>query len=174
MRAIGATDLPEFEAVSFALVGDEDATALYRLAPASATEPVWPEGAHILHVATYDALCGTEYDNMFVVGCIDGFFPQRNAFEVISTDGERNRVMDSERRDFMGGVAKAKHLLVLSHFSKAELELAERTKMQVVRVKSENGKRMAIVRPSCFLSEAGDAAPTTMGGQALLAEYGLN
>ena len=57
---------------------------------------------------------------------------------------------------------------------KAELELAERTKMQVVRVKSENGKRMAIVRPSCFLSEAGDAAPTTMGGQALLAEYGLN
>ena len=66
----------------------------------------------------------------------------------LSTDGERNRVMDSERRDFMGGVAKAKHLLVLSHFSKAELELAERTKMQVVRVKSENGKRMAIVRPS--------------------------
>ena len=63
---------------------------------------------------------------------------------------------------------------MLSHFSKAELELAERTKMQVVRVKSENGKRMAIVRPSCFLSEAGDAAPTTMGGQALLAEYGLN
>ena len=100
--------------------------------------------------------------------------PQRNAFEVISTDGERNRIVDSERRDFMGGVAKAKHLLVLSHFSKAELELAERTKMQVVRVKSENGKRMAIVRPSCFLSEAGDAAPTTMGGQALLAEYGLN
>ena len=46
--------------------------------------------------------------------------------------------------------------------------------MQVVRVKSENGKRMAIVRPSCFLGEAGDAAPTTMGGQALLAEYGLN
>ena len=36
------------------------------------------------------------------------------------------------------------------------------------------GKRMAIVRPSCFLREAGDAAPTTMGGQALLAEYGLN
>ena len=36
------------------------------------------------------------------------------------------------------------------------------------------GKRMAIVRASCFLSEAGDAAPTTMGGQALLAEYGLN
>ena len=36
------------------------------------------------------------------------------------------------------------------------------------------GKRMAIVRPSCFLSEAGDAAPTTMGGQALLAAFGLD
>ena len=55
---------------------------------------------------------------------------------------------------------------MLSHFSKSELELAERTKMQVVRVKSENGKRMAIVRPSAFLSEAGDAAPTTIGASA--------
>ena len=144
------------------------------LPQAAISDPVWTEDPHVVHICLPQNLCGTEYDNMFVVGCIDGFFPQRNAFEVISTDGERNRIMDSERRDFMGGVAKAKHLLVLSHFSKAELELAERTKMQVVRVKSENGRRMAIVRPSCFLSEAGDAAPTTMGGQALLAEYGLN
>ena len=174
MKAIGAEGISEFEAVAADMVGDETAKSLLELEQAAISDPVWTEDLHVVHICLPQNLCGTEYDNMFVVGCIDGFFPQRNAFEVISTDGERNRVMDSERRDFMGGVAKAKHLLVLSHFSKAELELAERTKMQVVRVKSENGKRMAIVRPSCFLSEAGDAAPTTMGGQALLAEYGLN
>lgn len=174
MKAIGAEGISEFEAVAADMVGDETAKSLLELEQAAISDPVWTEDPHVVHICLPQNLCGTEYDNMFVVGCIDGFFPQRNAFEVISTDGERNRIMDSERRDFMGGVAKAKHLLVLSHFSKAELELAERTKMQVVRVKSENGKRMAIVRPSCFLSEAGDAAPTTMGGQALLAEYGLN
>ena len=38
------------------------------------------------HICLPQNLCGTEYDNMFVVGCIDGFFPQRNAFEVIGTD----------------------------------------------------------------------------------------
>ena len=174
MKAIGAEGISEFEAVAADMVGDETAKTLLELEQAAISDPVWTEDPHVVHICLPQNLCGTEYDNMFVVGCIDGFFPQRNAFEVISTDGERNRIMDSERRDFMGGVAKAKHLLVLSHFSKAELELAERTKMQVVRVKSENGKRMAIVRPSCFLSEAGDAAPTTVGGQALLAEYGLN
>ena len=174
MKAIGAEGISEFEAVAADMVGDETAKTLLELEQAAISDPAWTEDPHVVHICLPQNLCGTEYDNMFVVGCIDGFFPQRNAFEVVSTDGERNRIMDAERRDFMGGVAKAKHLLVLSHFSKAELELAERTKMQVVRVKSENGKRMAIVRPSCFLREAGDAAPTTMGGQALLAEYGLN
>ena len=174
MKAIGAEGISEFEAVATDMLGDETAARLFEMERAVIMDPAWIDDPHVLHVSTLQNLCGTEYDNIFVVGCIDGFFPIRNAFEVISTDGERNRVMDAERRDFMSGVAKAKHLLVLSHFSKSELELAERTKMQVVRVKSENGKRMAIVRPSAFLSEAGDAAPTTIGGQALLSEYGLN
>lgn len=174
MKAIGAEGISEFEAVAADMLGDETAARLFEMERAAIMDPAWIDDPHVLHVSTLQNLCGTEYDNIFVVGCIDGFFPIRNAFEVISTDGERNRVMDAERRDFMSGVAKAKHLLVLSHFSKSELELAERTKMQVVRVKSENGKRMAIVRPSAFLSKAGDAAPTTIGGQALLSEYGLN
>lgn len=174
MKAIDAEGISEFEAVATDMVGDETAARLFELERASIANPSWTDDPHVIHISTMDNLIGTEYDNVFVVGCVDGFFPVRNAFEVISTDGERNRIMDAERRDFMGGVSKAKQLLVLSHFSKAELEIAERTKMQVVRVKSENGKRMAIVRPSAFLSEAGDAAPTTIGGQALLSEYGLN
>ena len=174
MRAIGATDLPEFEAVSFAIVGDEDATALYRLARASATEPVWPEGAHILHVATYDALCGTEYDRVLAMAAVDGLVPCRDAFEVISTQDARERTMNRERKRFANAVSKARDHLVISFFSKASLELAERSKMQVTRVRSENGERIAVVRPSSLLAEAGNAAPTTNGGQNLLSERGLN
>lgn len=174
LKAIGAEGVSEFEAVSSQMMGDENAARLFEMERTSVTAPAWPEDPHVLHISTMQNLAGCEYDNLFVLGCIDGFYPQRNAFEVISTEEDRERIMNSERRDFMGGIAKAKQLLVLSHFSKSELELAERSKMQVVRVKSEGGKRMAIVRPTCFLGEAGDAAPTTIGGQALLSQYELN
>ena len=174
LKAIGGEGISEFEAVADTMVGDETAKQLFELERAAMTNPSWPEDPHVMHIVTTQNLVGTEYDNMFVLGCVDGYFPQRNAFEIISTEEERDRIMVSERRDFMGGVAKAKQTLVLSYFMKSDLELAERTKMQVVRVKSEGGKRMAIVRPTCFLAQAGDAAPTTGGGQALLAEHELN
>ncbi|OUO89553.1 hypothetical protein B5F40_10380 [Gordonibacter sp. An230] len=174
MRAIGATDLPEFEDVSAALVGDEDAAALHRLARASVTEPTWPESERVLHVATYDALCGTEYDRVFALATVDGLIPCRDAFEVVSTKDARERTMNRERKRFANAVSKARDHLAISFFSKASLELAERSKMQVTRVRSENGERIAVVRPSSLLAEAGNAAPATTGGQSLLSERGLN
>lgn len=174
LKAIGGEGISEFESVAATMIGDETAQQLFELERASVSDPSWSDDPHVMHITTMQNLAGTEYDNLFVIGCVDGFFPQRNAFEIISTEQDRDRIMTAERRDFMSGIAKAKHLLVLSYFMKSELELAEKTKMQVVRVKSEGGKRMAIVRPTCFLSQAGDAAPTTGGGQALLAEHELN
>ena len=64
--------------------------------------------------------------------------------------------------------------LLFSTFSRAPLELAERTKMQVARVRMEDGERIAALRPTCFLEEAGAAAPITLGGQALLADAGID
>ncbi len=174
MRAIGAEGLPEFEDVDAMLEGDEDAARLYAMVRAHAMDASWPESAHTLHIAGYDGMTGAEYDNVFALGVVDGFVPRRDAFEVISTDEDRARIMDEERRRFYNAVSKAKKLLVISQFSKSQLELAERTKMQVVRVKSENGDRMAILRPSAFMAEAGDACPTTEGGQSILSRYGLN
>lgn len=174
MRAIGAEGLPEFGDVDAILEGDEDAAVLYRMTRRHVMDPSWPEGAHILHIAGYDALVGADYDNVFALGVVDGFMPRRDAFEVVSTEEDRARVMGEERRRFYNAVTKASKRLVVSMFSKSQLELAERTKMQVVRVKSENGERVAIVRPSSFLAEAGDAAPTTEGGQSILSRYGLN
>ena len=174
LRAIGANGLPEFEDLDASIVGDEDACQLYRLMRASVTDPVWPENPHVLHVADFDALCGGDYDNVLVMGAVDGFVPGRGAFEAVSTDADRERVLNRDRRRFANAVSKAGGRLVVSYFSKADLELAERSKMQVTRVRAENGGRVAVVRPTCFLAEAGNAAPTTDGGQALLAELGLN
>ena len=105
---------------------------------------------------------------------MDGFRPRRDACEVISTEEDRERIMNEERRLFCNSVSKASKRLVVSYFSKAPLELAERAKMQVVRVKAEGNGRVASVRPTAFLAEAGNAAPVTTGGQALLAQHGLN
>ncbi len=174
LRAIGADGLPEFEETARALVGDEDATAAFALQRGNATDPALPDDPHVLHVAVYGSLCGTEYDNIFAIAAVDGLVPRRDAFEVISTEQERERIMNEERRMFGDSVSKATKLLVISHFSKAALDLAERTQMQVTRVRSEYGVRVASVRPTAFLAEAASACPATVGGQALLAELGLN
>ncbi|MFR1640028.1 MAG: hypothetical protein ACLSVD_13240 [Eggerthellaceae bacterium] len=46
------------------------------------------------------------------------------------------------------------------HVRRAPLELAERTKMQVARVRMEDGERIATLRPTCFLEEAAPQPPS--------------
>ena len=108
-----------------------------------------------------------------ITGCVDGLMPVRDAFEVVSTDEDRKRVMDAERRLFAGAVAKAGQELMLSTFSRAQLELAEKTKMQVTRVRSDGDDRIALLRPTTFIAEARNATPSTIGGQMLLSKYDL-
>ncbi len=118
-------------------------------------------------------LCGSVYDEIYVLGAVNGYYPVRDAFEVVSTDEARSKVKDECRRAFYSAVAKAKKRLVISYFAKADLELAERTKMQVVRVRAEGSERIALASPSIFLDEAGDAAPGAVAGQAKLVELNL-
>lgn len=175
MRAVGGDKLTEFEAANAIMDGDEDAMTLYELVRESVMQPVWPKGEHVMHIATYNSLCGCEYDNVFVLGVVDGYMPSRDAFEVVSTDEDRAREMNRDRRSFMSAVSKANGHLVLSYFQKCDLELAERTKIKVVRVRAEGGNhRMALVRPSIFLTEGDNATPSTTGGQALLGRYQLD
>lgn len=173
LHAIGAEGLHEFELVEQVMQGDETATQLFALARESFDAPVLPVEEHVLHIATYRTLAGLSYDNVFVFACIDGFMPQRNAFEIVSTNEERTAVMEEERHAFYRTCSTASKRLVVSYFSKAELELAERSKMQVTRVRAEGDKRMALVRPSTFIEQAQAARPSTVGGQGLLASLGF-
>lgn len=174
LAAIGASDLREFADIAASLDGDEDAAALFALMRSAETDPVYRADPHAIRIASFAALTGCSYRHMVVCGCVDGFMPARNAFEVVSTDAERERILTEERRSFASGVAKAEETLMLSTFSKASLEAAETMKMQVARVRSENGERIATLRPTCFIAEAGAAAPTTVGGQTLLAQFGVD
>lgn len=169
LRALDAEDLPEFADVIRSMEGDETAQQLYALLRRQVTNPVYPANPHVLRIASAATLAGTEYDNLVFCGFIDGFAPTRAAFEVVSTEEDRVRALETERRAFYTAASKAQVNLLFSYFAKSPLELAEKTKMQVTRVRSEHGERIALVRPSTFLQEAGAACPTTIGGQAFMA-----
>ena len=173
LKAVGAEGLRDFAALSDRMAGDEDAAQLYAMMRASQFNPTHTPGKRAARVSSYEQMCGCDYRAVYAVGCVDGFVPARDAFEVVSTDEERANVLEAGRRTFVSGVSKAHEQLMFSTFSKADLELAERTKMQVSRVRMENGERIATLRPTCFIEQAGAAAPITLGGQALLADLGI-
>lgn len=174
LAALGADKLRDFAALADSLAGDEDAATLYAMVRKAQFFPTHEANVRAVRVSSYEQLCGCGYRALYVTGCVDGFMPARDAFEVVSTDADRARVRENDRRTFAAGVAKAADTLMFSTFSRAPLELAERTKMQVARVRMEDGERIAQVRPTCFLEEAGGAAPITLGGQALLADLGMD
>ena len=173
-RATGAQDAPEFADIVDLMDGDEDAVQLEALARAFFADPKPRENAYQIRIVAFDKAEGLSCDMAIIAGAIDGFIPVRNAFEAIQTDEERERAMREQRRLFYSVLGKAQQKLMVSYFTQADLELAERTKMQVARVRSEEGERVAMVRPSSFLEEMGDARPGAIGGQALLCQRGLN
>lgn len=173
MAAIGAEKLPEFADISRFVMGDETAPELFALVYRELVNPHFSPDGHCLRFITLERLCGLAADNIVVLGCVNGFVPRRDAFEVVSTEEERAGHMNASRRAFASALSKAGRRAILSYFAKTDLELAEKTKMQVARVRSEGGVRVALVRPSCFIDEMGHANPGTTGGQQFLAEHGL-
>ncbi len=171
LRAVGALDLIEFEPLQQRIVGDENAEQMFDLMRREIMTPTWPMNPHAIHISTMENLSGCEYDNVFFMAAIDGFVPRQGAFEVVSTDETRDRILNEDRRKFLCAISKANKRLIFSFFRRSNLELAARTNMQIVRVKSEDGKRIALTRPSHYLEEAGNAAPSTIGGQAFLGKF---
>lgn len=173
LRSVGASNIREFEDAIEKIDGDEDAQELFTLISDSASNPTFPDNSRVIRIATYENMSGIQAEVVVLFAVVDGFMPNRNAFEVVSTEAERDRVMIRDRKLLHSIAAKAHRRLIISYFSQSDLELAERSKMQVARVRSENGQRVARIRPSVFLREAGAACPVTVGGQAMLAELGL-
>jgi DNA helicase-2/ATP-dependent DNA helicase PcrA len=174
LNVCGCDTLPEFEELSTHLDGSESATSIASLLERLQSDVVFAPDSRALRIAPFEALAGLSFKNVYAAGLVDGFMPNRNAFEVVSTDEARNRIITTERRAFVNGLTKCRAQLILSTFATAPLELAERTHAQVVRIRSVEGKRRAYLRHTCFIDEAGHAAPSVEGGQAVLASYGID
>jgi DNA helicase-2/ATP-dependent DNA helicase PcrA len=174
LEICGAEGLSEFADVEAMLDGDENAACIAALAERMQKDIIFANDSRAIRIASFEAVAGLNFKHMYCTGCVDGYIPNRNAFEVVSTDDARAKIMDSERRAFINGVSKCREELILSTFNTADLELAERTHAQVVRIRAVDGKRMAYLRHTCFIDEAGHFTPAVEGGQAALAAYGAD
>ena len=116
-RALDADKLRDFAALSATLAGDEDAATLYAMVRETQFFPTHEANVRAVRVSSYEQLCGCGYRALYVTGCVDGFMPARDAFEVVSTDADRDRVRKADRRTFAAGVAKATDALMFSTFS---------------------------------------------------------
>lgn len=175
LKAVGADSLPAFDSVNRTIIGEETAPEIFAVLHALIFAPTYADDAHAIHVCSYAAATGCSHAWVIAPGCINGFMPHRDAFEAVSTEEARTAVMNRDRRLFVNALSTSTRKLTVSTFTRAALELAEGTKMQVNRVRSDaDGQRIALVGPTCFIAEAGAFAPTTDSGQALLAELHLD
>ncbi len=172
LRAIGASELGEFETLQELMQGDENPRELHALALEALNAPQFNEDPHLVRIMGYGDVSGLEFKSIYALGAIDGFIPGRDAFETVSTDENRSNSLCRWRKLFCDALSKSTDSLLISTFSKADLETAERTKMLVRRVRADGGKRVALLSPSSFIAEAQAACPGAIGGQTKLSQIG--
>lgn len=175
LKAAEADSLPAFSSIARNLQGEETADKVFAMLQALIFTPTYEDNTHAIHICSYAATVGCTHKWIIAPGCVNGLMPHRDAFEAVSTEEARTNVMDRDRCLFASAMAKSTEKLTISTFSRSSLELAEGTKMQVYRVRSDaNGSRIALLNPTCFITEGGAFTPSTDSGQALLAANHLN
>ena len=174
LSALGMDKISQFSTLADEIAGDEDAATLFALARKSLLSPRFPDDPTFVHILTQRNAPGLDYDVLFVLGLVDGMTPRRDAVDMNSAAAIRTPKLNEDRRLFCAAFPKADGLLVLSHFSTAGLGFAEQMKMDIARIRSEEGTRIAHTRPSVFLTEAGAARPSMMGGEDYLSRQLLN
>ena len=172
LKAIGASGLAAFETCEELAEGDEDAPALLAIARESLCAPVFGDDPHLVRIMGYGDMAGLSFERMYATGAVDGYIPSAASFETVSTDQVRMRELERCRRTFCDAVSKAQGQLVVSYFSKADLELAERTYARAPRARWPRWPHRARdafdVHRRCPIR-----MPRACGGQAKLAEIGV-
>ena len=150
--------------------GDETAAQLHRRLVAMSLTPNFTPDPRRVTVGTYRQIQGLDPKLVIAAGCIEGFVPAVPHDRIEAGEPAALARVDAERRAFYNGVGKARRRLVLSCIQRADADLAARLKMDARRVKNEHGRRVAVFSRSCFVEQAGNAAPGTVSGEQFLAD----
>lgn len=153
------------------IIGDETAGDFFKRVSGRILEASFDDLVQKIRIGSYKHLQGLNPKIVVMSGSIDGFMPSRNCFDVAILEEERERELTLYRRIFYNAMVKPSERLILSTIQKADLEMAESLKMEVRRVRMVQGKRMAMLSPSVFIDEAGDAIPGAVSGEQYLGKY---
>lgn len=169
-EAAGALECPEFAGLFEGLSGSESACDLCDMLERYLFRPYFPEDSSTVRIVLCECACGIECSCMVLLGAVDGMMPNRDAFDVVESEERRQKAKGADRIRLYSCVSKATRLLAVSSFAKAGIETAERARIQVARVTSKEGRRIALVSPSAFLKEAGEEGFEVLKGDERTAE----
>ncbi len=104
-------------------------------------------------------MCGLEFDTVILAGAVDGFYPTFETFGDELDDDAKDDMRAQQRRVLYSALSKACRYVVVSCFHEDDSNTANALGMWARRIRMENDKRMAVLSPSRFVDEMGDAMP---------------
>lgn len=143
----------------------DDAAALRDRVRAALIAPRFGK-SDAVRVALYERAAGLDAPCALLPGIVDGLVPHRDAFDITKNHSRRTALLDEEAAR-LRAAAEIGRMQVASSFKQAEVEIAERAKMRVERITSQNGRRMARLAASC-LGDTAIAASPEIGSAAVI------
>lgn len=150
--------------------GDEDASTLHRRLVEISLEPYFIPNPHRVAIGSYKLIQGLDPRHVIACGLIEGYIPAISHADLVEFAPATQAKLAAARRNFYNAIGKARETLVLSTIQRAGTDLAHKLRMDARRIKREHGREVAVLARSCFIDEAGDAAPSTVSGEQFLAE----
>lgn len=141
---------------------DDDAAALRDRVRAALVTPRFNGNVGAVRVALYEHAAGLAAPCVLLPGLVNGLIPHRDAFDIVK-DPDRRATILAEETARLRAAADVGRVRVASSFAQADVEVAERAKMRVERISSQNGQRMARLAASCVAHEAGLAGEAQAG-----------
>lgn len=168
LEDLGVALTPTLERLCGFIGGEETAHELLLRIHTALEQPPFKENC--LCVGNISDIFGSSCKLLIVVGCVDGLIPSSRCFDTRQTIEKRQKVAEVERGMFRALISRASEELILSYPYKEDLAIAERLKLEVRRVRTENGKRIAQLRPCDFIEQMGDSAPGVISGEQSLSD----
>ncbi len=174
MKVIGLKDSMALRHVTLHVRGDENAQELYTLVRTQVEHPTFPAKTETLPIVLMGHI-RSRVKRIFAVGCVDGLVPSY-ATGSDKSEGRtaRDAAREAGRAGFESCFSHAEDSLVISYFTRIEEQVAQMAGIVSARTKLQDTTRLAMTRPTPYLAEWGANCPSTVGGQALLRERGLN
>ncbi len=115
----------------------------------------WPVHDEAVLVAVADPTSQVPARSLYLLGMVDGLVPGPKVFDDLQTIDGRNRLFKRDRAALARQIGSASQRATLALFTTEDFMRASRIGASIDRIFARDGRRLARMRPSVFLKEAG-------------------